>query len=76
MSKSFESRRQASVVKRAGNRDNSAAILSHAGIKFDSRNGGAHLVVYHNGFTFDFWPGTGKWCQRGAADYAGINAVD
>lgn len=38
--------------------------LNAAGLFFDSRNDGAHLVVYGGGRVFDFWPGTGKWADR------------
>lgn len=50
-----------SKAKRASNREWSAAHLTEKGIKFDSRNDGAHLIVRHNGKRADFWPGTGKW---------------
>ena len=58
-----------SKLKRASNRESSASILSKAGIKFETRNGGAHLIVSHDGLVFDFWPGTGKFCLRGTAVY-------
>lgn len=50
--------------KRGENRVNSAQILKERGINFESKNGGAHLIVSHNGKTVDFWPGTGKWISR------------
>ena len=59
----------ASKAKRASNRGNSAELLRAAGVEFESKNGGAHLIVTQGGMVFDFWPGTGKWCQRGTADY-------
>jgi hypothetical protein len=49
-----------SQEKRAANRDASAEILRTKGIAFESKNGGAHLIVHG----FDFWPGTGKWVRR------------
>lgn len=52
-------------LKREKNRETSPAILKAAGIEFEEKNGGAHLVVKHNGHTVDFWPGTGKWITRG-----------
>lgn len=51
--------------KRADNRDQSAAILQRAGILFESKNLGAHLVVMAGAKTVDFWPGTGLWIVRG-----------
>ena len=50
--------------KRANNRDASAWNLTAAGIPFESKNGGAHLVVSAAGLVVDFWPGTGLWVVR------------
>jgi len=52
------------AAKRAGNRDASAQMLKQAGIPFESKNGGAHLIVAGR---YDFWPGTGLWQARGEA---------
>jgi hypothetical protein len=38
------------------------SALRDAGCEVDWRNGGAHLVVDRR---IDFWPGTGKWIERG-----------
>lgn len=54
-----------SQQRRANNRDSSAKLLEERGISFVSRNSGAHLIVEHGGVTVDFWPGTGKFTQRG-----------
>lgn len=35
--------------------------LGRAGIAFESRNGGSHLLVSHNGLRVEFAPGTGNW---------------
>ena len=51
--------------KRADNRASSADMLKTAGITFESKNIGAHLIVTALGQTFDFWPGTGLWMVRG-----------
>lgn len=51
--------------KRADNRQSSTQQLKHAGIAFDDRNLGAHLIVSHHGYVIDFWPGTGLWIVRG-----------
>ena len=55
---------EASQQRRASNRDNSAAMLRANGVQFESKNGGAHLVVRDGiGRIFDFWPGTGLWLK-------------
>lgn len=36
---------EASQQRRASNRDNSAALLRANGVQFESKNGGAHLIV-------------------------------
>jgi len=54
--------------KRALNRANSAHILTSRGVKWRTKNNGEHLIVDHGGESFDFWPGTGKWKQRGVPD--------
>lgn len=55
-------------AKRASNREQSAAALRREGVEFESKNGGAHLIIAHTSGTFDFWPGTGKWRLRGAQE--------
>jgi hypothetical protein len=55
--------------KRRNNRLHSAVILDENSILYDTHNGGAHLVVRHNGFIVDFWPGTGKYSFRGSQKY-------
>lgn len=62
----FEIMHEASKVKRASNRANSAHLLTIEGIPFESRNNGAHLIVDKR---YDFWPGTGKWQERGQKHY-------
>ncbi|MCU7372813.1 hypothetical protein PEC18_18605 [Paucibacter sp. O1-1] len=53
--------------KRADNRAASAELLRKAGIQFETKNGGAHLIVSAVGKVIDFWPGTGRWIVRGCA---------
>ncbi len=53
--------------KRASNRESSAKMLTAAGIAFETKNEGAHLIVTANGRTVDFWPGTGLWIERGTS---------
>ena len=60
----YGSMRQASQVKRAKNRETSRKRLEEAGIEFEVKNDGAHLIVTGNGRTIDFWPGTGKYHVR------------
>ena len=50
--------------KRAANRSSSAQILTDAGIRFEVKNGGAHLIVHGARGVIDFWPGTGKYICR------------
>lgn len=56
--------REAHQAKRAQNREDSAAMLLKAGLKFETKNLGAHLIVRALGLTVDFWPGTGLWIVR------------
>lgn len=42
--------------------------LQAEGIVFKTANGGAHLQVWAR---FDFWPGTGRWKERGMGRRAG-----
>jgi len=55
--------------KKANNRASSPNILKENGISFTSHNLGAHLIVKHNNFVVDFWPGTGKYNVRGSPKY-------
>lgn len=68
MGEVFAGMRQASQERRASNRDRSALRLAEEGIPFVSNNGGVHLVVAG---AWDFWPGTGKWKERGGRARAG-----
>lgn len=64
MSEDFNALKKMKQEKRAGNRDNSAAILSRSGVVFESKNLGAHLIVQAGVTVVDFWPGTGLWIPR------------
>lgn len=46
---------------RGKNRERGAERLREAGIPFESRNGGAHLLINHNGCHVQYWPGTGLY---------------
>lgn len=54
----------AHAAKRAANREASPEILARAGVAFESKNFGAHLIIEHGGRLVDFWPGTGLWIDR------------
>lgn len=51
-------------AKRHSNRVKSTDRLTKLGFKFESKNGGAHLLMRTEQFHLDFWPGTGKWIAR------------
>lgn len=57
-----EARRQ----ERAERRVTIPERLAAAGIAFERKNNGAHLIVRHRKHTIDFWPGTGLWIERGS----------
>ena len=62
----------ASQAKRANNRKSSPELLQEAGIPFEWKNGGAHLIVRTDGgHVVDFWPGTGLWIMRGSTQRHG-----
>ena len=50
---------------RADNREVAPQLLERAGIKFESKNLGAHLIVECGKTKIDFWPGPDKWIVRG-----------
>lgn len=55
---------EAGKERRAKNRVSSRQVLTDAGIAFEEKNIGAHLIVTHEKVTVDFWPGTGLWHVR------------
>lgn len=62
--------------KRASNLTNSLQLLIDAKIKYTSRNGGVHCMVECATGIIDFWPGTGKFIQRGTKKQGrGVRAV-
>ncbi len=50
--------------KRQSNMEKSTKILMDNGIRFHSRNGGIHLIVFGQVKEFDYWPSTGKFINR------------
>lgn len=58
---------------KASLREQAPEELRRAGILFEVKNLGAHLIVEGRGGYIDFWPGTGKWSVRGGAKGFGIS---
>lgn len=68
--------KQERQAKRSRNRENSLRLLQESGLKVDVHNSGAHLVVYANHRTYDFWPGTGLFRLRGSGQsYRGVKRL-
>ena len=65
----FNAMREAGKEKRERNRESSPKILRQHDIEFEEKNMGAHLIVKHNGYVIDFWPGTGKWIDRATSKH-------
>lgn len=61
MGEAFAALRKLKQAKRANNREASAEILRKAGVQFDARGDGVHLIITHRSNRYDFWPGTGLW---------------
>jgi hypothetical protein len=57
--------REVAKEKRRNNREQSTNLLRARGVEFETKNAGAHLIVRAAGRVFDFWPGTGKYMERG-----------
>ena len=55
--------------KKASNLEFSTKKLIELGVDFESKNGGFHLVISHNGKIVDFWPSTGKYKFRTRKKY-------
>ena len=68
----FRTLTQIGQAKRKRNRAFSPQMLTDEGISYEEKNGGAHLIVNHDGRTVDFWPGTGKWISRSGGDGRGV----
>lgn len=61
----FNDMREAKKAKRASNTHNSTDLLTRNKVSFQSKNGGAHLIVWAGNYDVDFWPSTGLWIVRG-----------
>jgi hypothetical protein len=75
MGEMFNEYKKARQEKRAQNRDSSAEYLTRRNIAFNSRNGGAHLIVHSVNGLVDFWPGTGLWQIRSGRRGFGVKAL-
>lgn len=69
MGEVFNDMREFKKAKRASNTQSSTELLEKHGISFQSKNGGAHLVVWAGNYDVDFWPSTGLWIVRGQDTY-------
>lgn len=72
IAESFRAMREYSQQKRASNREHSARMLTESQVPYESRNGGAHLIVSFGVVVVDFWPGTGKWIDRAGNQGRGV----
>lgn len=72
MGEVFNAMKEESKERRARHREQSSALLDKAGIPFESKNGGAHLIVEGSECYIDFWPGTGKWISRNGKHGFGV----
>lgn len=61
-----------SKLRRSNNRDNALPILDERKIPYESKNGGAHLIVQGKNGKIDFWPGTGKFIARSGGKGRGV----
>ena len=72
MGEMFNDWRAAKQQKKRENLASSTDILTQRGIRFESKNGGVHLIVYAGERVVDFWPSTGKWIVRGGRTGRGV----
>lgn len=72
MAEDFKFLNQISKDKRESNRNSSPAYLERFAIPFETKNGGAHLIVEGSKGFVDFWPGTGKWIARSGEKLKGF----
>lgn len=68
LSDTYRAMHERDKAKRADRREDAPELLTKAGIPFESRNSGAHLVVTAERRVIDFWPGTALWIVRGRED--------
>lgn len=75
MGDTYRAMRQEGQQRRAHNRKCSAEILEQRNVKFESKNGGAHLILKGPKGFIDFWPGTGRWVDRNGKRGFGIRKL-
>lgn len=73
VSEMWRAHREESQARRAGNRKRGAELLEAEGVRFTSKNGGAHLIVLGRECLIDFWPGTGRWISRDGTRGFGVH---
>ena len=61
----FKALKKVRQESNAENRELAPELLTQAGVKFESKNFGAHLIVDAGSVKIDFWPGPDKWIVRG-----------
>ena len=59
--------------ERRGRRGGAPERLTTAGILFEVKNSGAHVIVKAGVGKIDFWPGTTKWIDRNGGRGYGID---
>lgn len=64
MDEEFRALREYTKTKRRNNTKSSTALLEASGVKFESKNGGSHLIVTTGHGLVDFWPSSGLWIPR------------
>lgn len=64
MAEGFREMTKHRKLNRANNTVASTSLIHKAGMEFESKNGGAHLIISARGETIDFWPSTGLWIVR------------
>ena len=72
MGESFRDMTRYKKEKRAANTQSSTRLLEANAVPFESKNGGAHLIVQGIDCTIDFWPSTGLFHIRGGRKGRGI----
>lgn len=60
----WRAKKEASKAKRGENKARSTQHLKDAGIVFESKAFGDHLIINHAGHVVDFWPTTGVYIPR------------
>ena len=76
LSETYKAMREHSQEKRAKNREFAINYLLDNDVDFGTRNGGVHLMVECGvSGIIDFWPGTGKWIERGGKTGRGIKTM-